>query len=383
MDNLTHSLAGLAAAKAGLERLSPGTTALCILAANAPDADVVVLLFSDRWAFLKYHRGITHSIVGTLVLALLLPVIFHFLDRFIARLRGRQPTTRLKGLLVASVLVTATHPVMDWTNNYGVRLLLPWSSQWFYGDLVFIIDPFIWLVLGGAGFLLTSRSKWQIGLWLLPTLVVTYLVLIVSPERGVTNAFLLRAVWIVGLTALVISARLRVAERWEHRIAVAALALVVLYWGGLAFMHFLALRETRLAAAAIASQNGESVIDLAAMPTLANPFQWQSVVETERAAYRFDLSLLRSQRDFSSMVRYERADAAGSKAVATASKDWRARIFLGFARFPGLRVADPDCVTQTLVQFADLRYTEPGKSRGTFTLDVPVDCPNRSGEQAR
>ena len=51
MDNLTHSLVGLAAAKAGLERLSPGATTLCVLATNAPDADVVVGLFSDRWAF--------------------------------------------------------------------------------------------------------------------------------------------------------------------------------------------------------------------------------------------------------------------------------------------------------------------------------------------
>ena len=375
MDNLAHSLAGLAAAKAGLDKLSPGATTLCILAANAPDADVFVLLFSDRWSFLQYHRGITHSIFGTLVLALVLPLIFHFSDRLVARVRGRQPTTRLKGLLLASLVVTATHPLMDWTNNYGVRLLLPWSGQWFYGDLVFIIDPFIWLILGGAAFLLTSKSKWQIGIWLLPTLVLTYLVLTASAERGVTNAFLLRAVWIVGLCALAISFRLGVAKKWEHRIAFAALALVVLYWGGLAGLHALALRETRLAAAAIASQNGESVTDLAAMPTLANPFQWQSVVETERAAYRFDLSLLRTERNFSGIVRHERADAAASEVVARAEQDWRAKIFLGFARFPVVRVAGADCATQTLVQFADLRYTEPGKSRGTFTLDVPVDCP--------
>ncbi len=382
MDNLAHSLAGLAAAKAGLERLSPGATSLCILAANSPDADVVVLLFSDRWSFLKYHRGITHSIFGTVILALALPVIFHFLDRLIARIRGRQHKTVLNGLLLASLLVTASHPLMDWTNNYGVRLLLPWSGKWFYGDLVFIVDPFIWLILGGAGFLLTSKAKWQIGLWLLPTLVLTYLVLTISPERGINNAFILRALWVAGLTILVISSTLGVAKRWEHRIAIAALCAVVMYWGGLAVLHTLAVRETRLAAAAIASQNGESVTDLAAMPTLANPFQWQCVVETERAAYRFDLSLLKSNRDYSNLVRHGRADIPTSAIVGRAETDWRAQIFLGFARFPVVRVADPDCVTQTLVQFADLRYTEPGKSRGTFTLDLPVDCPTDNSQQA-
>jgi len=69
MDNLTHSLVGLAAAKSGLEKLSPGATTVCLLAANAPDADIVVLLFSDRWGFLQHHRGITHAIIGTLGIA--------------------------------------------------------------------------------------------------------------------------------------------------------------------------------------------------------------------------------------------------------------------------------------------------------------------------
>ncbi len=48
---------------------------------------------------------------------------------------------------------------------------------------------------------------------------------------------------------------------------------------------------------------------------------------------------------------------------------------MGFARFPVVEVVGEDCVTQTLVQFADLRYTEPGRDRGTFSLEVPVDCP--------
>lgn len=376
MDNFSHSLAGLAAAKAGLERLSPGAGALCVLAANTPDADIVVLLFGGRWAFLQHHRGITHSIVGTLGLAIILPLIFYLADRTIARMRSRQPSTRLKGLIAASLIVTATHPLMDWANNYGVRLWLPWSSQWSYGDLVFIVDPFLWFVLGGAGFLLTSKSKLQIAFWLAPALVITYLLLNVSVERGLSNAFLLQVLWIIAITGLVISFKLGAAQRWGNKIARAAFVVVVLYWGGLAFMHSLALREARLAAAAIASQNGESVTDVAAMPTLANPFQWQCVVETERAAYRYDVSLTRGRRDLSGLVRHERADVSGSPAIARASQDHRAQIFLGFARFPVARVIGADCVTETLVQFADLRYTQPGSSRGTFALEVPVECPD-------
>src|SRR5688572_25874942 len=105
MDNLAHSLVGLAAAKAGCEKLSPGATAVCLLAANAPDADVVILLFADRWSFLHYHRHLTHSIIGTLVIALLLPLIFWLGDRGLARLRSRAPRVRLKGLVLVSLIV--------------------------------------------------------------------------------------------------------------------------------------------------------------------------------------------------------------------------------------------------------------------------------------
>src|SRR6185295_4828420 len=159
MDNLTHTLVGLTAAKAGLEKLSPGATTLCILAANSPDIDVVVLIFRGRWAFLQHHRGITHAIIGASVLALALPLIFYLADRVIARIKTREPQVRLKGLILVSILATATHPLLDWTNNYGMRWLLPWSPKWSYGDFTFVIDPFFWMILGGAAFLATSKKR--------------------------------------------------------------------------------------------------------------------------------------------------------------------------------------------------------------------------------
>src|SRR4026209_907273 len=188
MDNLAHSLVGLAAATAGVERLSPGATAVCLLGAKAPHSDLVGLPVTDRWTFLHYHRHIPHSIVGTLTLALSLPLIFWLVDRRIARWRSRPPVVRLRGLILASVIVSATHPFLDWTNNYGVRLLLPWSSKWFYGDLVFIADPFIWLLLGSVVFLLTARRKWQLVFWGIVAIVLTYLVMSTSAERGLAHA---------------------------------------------------------------------------------------------------------------------------------------------------------------------------------------------------
>ena len=373
MDNLTHSLVGLAASKAGLEKLSPGATVLCILAANVPDADIVTVV-GGRWNYLHHHRGITHSIFGALLLAVALPIVFYYGARLIARIRGRQPVVRLKGLMIASLLVTATHPFMDWTNNYGIRPFLPWSSQWFYGDFIFIVDPFLWMILGGACFLLTSKSKLQLSLWFLLALLFSYLVLV---QRGLDHLMVLRGIWFIVLIVLLVSFKLSAAQRWGPRIALAALVAVSMYWGSMASLHWFAVSEAKILARTIVSQHGESVTDIAAMATLANPFRWSCVVETDSAAYRFELSLAGNHRTLSHLVRHERADTADSPAVDQALRDEKADIFMNFARFPVVRVVGADCMTQTLVQLADLRYTQPGSGRGSFALDVPVDCPTK------
>jgi len=372
MDNLTHSLVGLAAAKAGLERLSPGATSLCVLAANAPDADIVVLLFSDRWAFLQHHRGITHAIVGTISFAVLLPLLFYLGDRIVARLKNRPPQIKFRGLFVASVIVSLTHPLLDWTNNYGIRFLLPWSSRWFYGDFVFIVDPFIWLILGSGCFLLTIRTRGQRLIWLLLALFLTFL-MVASPRAGnLPSPSLIRGLWLATLSLLIFLSAKRVGSRFGGRIAVGSLILVVVYWCLLLFAHFGALSQAR-EQAKVLTPIGESISRLAAMPTLANPFAWDCVFETDKATYRFRLNL-GSSSSVSSTVRYEKPAGRLNQALKEVSADRRTQIFLGFARFPVAQLSEQDCTTQTFVQLADLRYTEPGTSRGTFSLDVPVDC---------
>ena len=329
MDNVTHSLVGLTAAKTGLERLSPGATLLCVLAANAPDSDVAVIFFGDRWDLLQHHRGITHSFVGTAFLALLLPLIFYGVDRFWARLRRRAPKTNFRGLLIVSVVVSATHPLLDWTNNYGIRLLLPWNPRWFYGDLMFIVDPFLWLILV-AGLLV---------------------------------------IW-------------RVRNERKSQIAFASFAIVVAYWGALGFAHARAIARGQEEAQRIVAASGETIARLAAMPTLANPLRWDCVFETDKATYRFGVALNGSTPN-GRVVRYEKPTGPLAAAMREVSGEKPARVFLGFARFPVARLADPSCATETLLQLADLRYTEPGNARGSFAVDLPVDCPDRNVTEGR
>jgi inner membrane protein len=372
MDNLTHSLVGIAAAKAGLEKLSPGTTFLCVLAANAPDSDIVVLLFGDRWSFLQHHRGITHSIVGVVCLAIILPAVFYLFDLLIAKIRKRAKRCVFSGLLLSSLIVSATHPLLDWTNSYGIRFLLPWNHRWFYGDFVFIVDPFIWLILGSACFLLAIRTKLLNVMWLIIGAALT-LLLLTSPRGGnLSHPWLIRGSWLVTLVTLVFLAWNRFGARFGHRIAWAALAVVVVYFGGLSLAHSFALSQATNQATALVPK-GELVSRLAAMPTLANPFRWDCVFETNEATYRFNLILGDSR--VTDSVRYEKPSGEVDRALKEVSNDRRAQVFLGFARFPVAKLEDTNCTSQTLVQLADLRYTEPGSSRGAFSLQLPVDCP--------
>jgi inner membrane protein len=378
MDNLTHSLVGLAASKAGLDRLSPATTAMCIVAANAPDGDIVATYWG-RWAYLQHHRGITHSIIGAIALAVLIPTLFWLGDYLVARVRRRPPKVIFRGLLLASFIVTATHPILDWTNNYGVRPFLPWSSQWYYGDIVFIVDPWIWLGLGGACFLVTAKTKWRIGAWSLLAGIVTFAVVLLPMIRpNWIFPVPARVIWTVGILTIVVVHRARLAEKWGPAIPSAVFVLIVVYWTGLAILHQQAIHKAGQQAMAEASSQGETIGRLAAMPVLANPMRWQCVFETDRATYRFDYSLNEAQV-VSKMVRFEKPSGEAYGLYAIGASDERSKVFLGFARFPVARIVG-DCISETLVQLADLRYTEPGGGRrGTFSVEVPIECPPVNG----
>lgn len=379
MDNLTHSLVGLAAAKAGLERLSPGATAVCVLAANAPDADILAVL-GGRWFYLQHHRGITHSIIGTLALALLIPAMFYLADWLMARFRGRKVRVRFKGLLLASLLMSLSHPLLDWTNNYGVRPLLPWSGRWFYGDLVFIVDPWIWLTVGGAAFLLTARNGWRTIAWAALALVLSALVMSGRLEgAGLEYPNLFRVVWFSALALLALGHWKNFSVRWGSRIAVAALAFVVIYWGALSLFHRNAQARAEETATRLALRRGETVSRVAAMPTLANPLRWRCLAETNGATYLYHLTLgVEDEAQVESAARrYAKPENDEAELARRAAQDERALVLFDFMRFPATHV-EGDCLSQAIVQFADLRYTEPGRS-GFAALDVPVTCPPQIG----
>jgi inner membrane protein len=178
MDNLTHSLAGWALGQAGLKRRTRKGLAALILGANMPDIDV--FLGSVAWAPLATHRGFTHSIVGgVLVMPPILFGLLWLLDRWQVR-RGETFASGLPmrpgWLLGLCYLGAATHPYLDLLTTYSVQLFSPFSAAWYHADALFIIDVWIWLLLGGAIFL-SRRLERSGGDWRRPAQIAIAMVI--------------------------------------------------------------------------------------------------------------------------------------------------------------------------------------------------------------
>jgi inner membrane protein len=137
LDNLTHSLVGLFLARAGFRYATPRATAIMVIAANIPDLDVVSWLGGGE-AYIRYHRNITHSLLAAPLMALLAAALVRFI--------GRAEIRWLNAWLIA-LLAVASHLVLDLTNTYGVRLLLPFSGRWFHLDITPVIDLTLWAIL--------------------------------------------------------------------------------------------------------------------------------------------------------------------------------------------------------------------------------------------
>jgi len=145
MDPITHAVAGGLVGKSGVaHRLLPAEletrgVLLTAVSALAPDIDAIVELGPDPLAFLRYHRGLTHSLLGGAALALLLALAFAPWFPGVAR----------KRLFVLTGLGVGIHVALDLLTSYGTVLLYPFVSQRFTLDWLWTFDPtFLGILLG-------------------------------------------------------------------------------------------------------------------------------------------------------------------------------------------------------------------------------------------
>lgn len=157
MDNLAHALTGLAMGHAGLKRRTPLALTTLALAANAPDIDIVVVA-TDTLA-VYFRRGWTHGPPAMLLLPVALTLLVVAFDRLVRQRRPLPPPSVVpREVLLVAALGTWSHPLLDYMNSYGIRLLMPLSGRWFYGDALYIVDPWLYLLLG-VGVWMAWRSR--------------------------------------------------------------------------------------------------------------------------------------------------------------------------------------------------------------------------------
>ncbi len=167
MDPLTHLATGVICSQ-----LVPAPSRWWAAAAGAifallPDVDYFCI-FWDRLAFIRYHRGFTHSLVA-------LP-LFALAGALLGRVLGGDRW--FKPLFILGLAVLASHLLLDLATSYGTQVFSPFSRRRFSLDWIFIIDPYFTalLMMGAIAALGLPRWRPRAGAWFLATAAVYLLV---------------------------------------------------------------------------------------------------------------------------------------------------------------------------------------------------------------
>ena len=332
MEPVTHFLFGATMGRVGLNRKSALATATLTLAAEAADLDVFSRFGGSAFG-LNHHRGFTHSFLGIPIVAAVVVGFVYLIWRLRGR-RTRNPNLPLRwGVLFGfACLAGLSHIVLDFTNNYGVRPFWPFSETWHSWDLVFIVDPFLLLVL-------------ILGLTL-PSLFS-----LINEEIGVRS-------------------KDRFAPKGKLA-ATVALIVIVAYWGMREYEH-------RRAVEALEARNyrGADAIRVSAYPYWVNPFRWYGVVETPAFFATMDVNSLTPEADPERAMRIHYKPEETQVTLA-AKKSYLGRVYLSWAQYPitETEVLSDEPVASAraayVVRFRDLRYDYPGhNARATLGAEV-------------
>lgn len=371
MDNVTHTLVGAALAETGLNRWTPLATTTLLLGANFPDIDIVVGLL-DGLTYLEHHRGITHAIVAIPLLSFLLAGFVYAGSQAWQRRRPDRQRARFWPLFWLSLISMSTHPLLDFTNSYGWRPFLPWNHTWFYGDIDFVVDPWLWAGIGGALMLVTATTRTHLIRW---SALFAVLAVPVIAFAGMSWGIKLGWLSVVGVFFLLraILSFNPTSAQWLMRGVVVA---IVLYFGTLLWLQNSAVRNLQAAAPQL-TQAGEQVTKVDAMPLPGNPFLRQGVISTDKAFYFFQWHLLFSKNASSlqppRMIQRMTGDSA---AITSALREPEFQAFLRFARFPVIEALRQPNQT-TSIQVRDARFELDSRATSTFQTSILLDAQMR------
>ncbi|TQK03170.1 metal-dependent hydrolase [Herbaspirillum sp. SJZ107] len=283
MDNITHSVVGLGIGALIDRSLPPEPdtarertrqrmllTVGC-LASNFPDLDLVYTrILPAPLGYLLHHRGHTHTLLAALGEVLVLLALVWLLWPNARRLLQVSATARW-GAVIAACAGLLLHLSMDGMNVYGVHPFWPWNTHWYYGDLVFIVEPVFWFAFGAPLAAIVPRPRLR---WLFLGLMV--LIPVVATLLGFLQWGSLAALVAIGLVLAWVTRHAHERHGARGRLALAAGLAVSLAFIG---VQAVALQQARsvLAAAVRTLDPGERLLDTALSAYPANPLCWSFV----------------------------------------------------------------------------------------------------------
>lgn len=134
MDSVTQATLGAAIGEAMFgEKIGRKGALIGAIIATVPDLDVLIIPFYSPLAKISIHRGFSHSILFTIVAAILIAIVL--------KRRKEFGVVSYHKLLLFAWLALFTHILLDTFTAYGTQLFLPFSDVRFGFDSINIIDP--------------------------------------------------------------------------------------------------------------------------------------------------------------------------------------------------------------------------------------------------
>ncbi|MBN2584369.1 MAG: metal-dependent hydrolase [Planctomycetes bacterium] len=235
-----------------------------------PDLDQVAirLLADGPFAYLKYHRGISHSFLFAPVLAAVIAAAACLVCR----------TRKFGWMFLAALAGVMCQILLDWPTSYGTQLLNPLSDARYALDWIFIIDPYLTIML-----VVSLALTWR------------------SLKRGDDYV----------------------------RVAARGLVVVVAYMLFLGALHGMAMDRLERQLADMEVDRG-TVRQTVCLPVPLMPMVWTACYSTPgRTHMGLAYVLGDTPIDFHTL-----ADSPPSAAIAAVKADPRTRTFLWFARLP-------------------------------------------------
>lgn len=320
MEPVTHALSSLALARAVEHRLPRFGAAMILVSGVVADLDYLSY-FEGAGAFLKFHRAVLHSLLGSAVLILGVAAVFLWLDRKVPAKKSHLPL-RIVAAIRFCCLGVAWHLVLDFCSGEPVQLFWPFrvsSSAW-----NFAADFDLWILM-----------------LLLAGLLLPLLFRLVNEE---------------------VAGHKMTGGR---RGGLVTLGLLLAYVGARGVLHRHAedLLRSR-------EYHGRAPVFVGAFPKSTSPFEWRGVVFTDDSIEELELSVAPGG-EFDPDRSLSHIKPEDSPALDAGEATPIAKQFLEYARFPLASVSPLE--NGSRFELRDLQFAREDTSPANIFVRVDFD----------